>query len=326
MSKKIENIIDKYNKKKILFTAGPASLVYENVINLKPCFGRGDKEYLKTEKKVLKKIKKIAGGFDNIARFQGSGSLAIEIMISNFMFGNVLVVDTGYYSDRLYRIANDHKNLFRYIKNVKKINWRNLDKVNSKFDWVIACPTETSCGLKLDIRKLKKFSTKLRSKLMLDATGSIGLERHHELADVISFSSCKGLFGLTGAGFICFNKKFSNSIPSFYLNLNNHLEKKMTGPYQIIYSLEKVLDKYSDLRQSVIINKKKFVKKMRNYLSYPIEFQPNLCTHVSKKLSSKSKNVVLYTPRNNIGGSVVCHLGEAHLGKNAKGNILDLLY
>ena len=35
---------------------------------------------------------------------------------------------------------------------------------------------------------------------MLDATGSIGLERYHELADVISFSSCKGLFGLTGAG------------------------------------------------------------------------------------------------------------------------------
>ena len=34
---------------------------------------------------------------------------------------------------------------------------------------------------------------------MLDATASIGLEDEHELADLIAYSSCKGLFGLTGA-------------------------------------------------------------------------------------------------------------------------------
>ena len=44
------------------------------------------------------------------------------------------------------------------------------------------------------------------------------------------------------------------------------------------------------------------------------------------KLSKLRVKVVLYSPRNDIGGSVVCHIGEAHLGKNAKGNILDLLY
>jgi galactokinase len=37
--------------------------------------------------------------------------------------------------------------------------------------------------------------------LYVDATGSIGLEDNHQLADVMAFSSCKGLFGLTGAGF-----------------------------------------------------------------------------------------------------------------------------
>ena len=31
---------------------------------------------------------------------------------------------------------------------------------------------------------------------MLDATASFGLE-NHKLADVFSYSSCKGLFGLT---------------------------------------------------------------------------------------------------------------------------------
>ena len=30
-----------------------------------------------------------------------------------------------------------------------------------------------------------------------DATASIGLEENHDLADLLAFSSCKGLFGLT---------------------------------------------------------------------------------------------------------------------------------
>ena len=81
--------INKANKNKILFTAGPSSLLYENLSSIKPCFGRGDKEYLSVEKFVLNKILKISG-LDNIARLQGSGSLACEIMTLNFLFGKVL--------------------------------------------------------------------------------------------------------------------------------------------------------------------------------------------------------------------------------------------
>ena len=56
-------------------------------------------------------------------------------------------------------------------------------------------------GIKQSMLDLKKLSKKTKSKLAVDATASFGLEEHHELADVVSFSSCKGLFGLTGAGF-----------------------------------------------------------------------------------------------------------------------------
>ena len=49
------------NQKKIIFTAGPASLSIENLSQLKPCFGRGDKEYLKVENFVLKRLLKISG-------------------------------------------------------------------------------------------------------------------------------------------------------------------------------------------------------------------------------------------------------------------------
>ena len=56
----IKNLISNKNKNKILFTPGPASLSKGNLINLNPAFGRGDKSYTKTEKKVLTKIKKIS--------------------------------------------------------------------------------------------------------------------------------------------------------------------------------------------------------------------------------------------------------------------------
>ena len=158
---------------------------------------------------------------------------------------------------------------------------------------------------------------------MLDATASVGLEDNHDLADVIGFSSCKGLFGLTGASFICYNKSPTNNIESFYLNLKNHEDKKMTGPYHTICSLKEVLKNHKDLKKAVLINKKKFLRKFSNEIIYEKEFQPNLCTYVNKKIITKNKNVILYKSRSNTKGSIVSHIGEVHLGNKAKGLIID---
>ena len=45
------------NKKINIFTPGPAALLNENIINLEPCFGRGDKNYTKLAKRVEKNLK-----------------------------------------------------------------------------------------------------------------------------------------------------------------------------------------------------------------------------------------------------------------------------
>lgn len=325
MNKKIiNNIVKKKNNEKIIFTAGPSSLSSENIIGLAPCFGRGDKLYLDIENYVLNKLKAMSG-HKHIARFQGSGSLAIEMMITNFLYGKVLIIDTGYYSERLLKISKDSKKTFKNIKKIDYINYLNLENVTAKYDWVLGCYTETSVGLKLSINQINKICKKTKSKLMLDATASFGLENNHELADVISFSSCKGLFGLTGASFICFNKFPENNIQSFYLNLQNHLDKKMTGPYHSILSLYHVLKNHDSFRESVKINKNIFLKKMKEHLTVHESMQPLLCTYVDVKIKTKNKKVILYQPRNNLSGSVVCHIGEVHLGNKAKGDILKYL-
>lgn len=323
--KDLKKKVKELNESKILFTPGPSSLSYENISQLKPCFGRGDDEYIKLESKVLNKIKKISG-HNKISRLQGSASLAIEIMIYNFIYGKVLIVATGVYSDRLKDMAIFAKSKFKYIKKIEYVNYNNLNSLNKSFDWIIACPVETSTGFKIPIENLFKLKKKFKSKLALDATASIGLEKDHHLSEVTAFSSCKGLFGLTGAAFLTYDELPQNEISSFYLNLQNHVNKKMTGPYHIMYSLSHILDNYQDYFYSVKINKRRFLKSMKDYISYPLINQPMLCTYVTKEIQRKNDKVVLYQSRAKIRGSVVCHLGEVHLKRKAKGDIQKLIY
>lgn len=319
--KNLINLIKNKNKK-ILFTPGPSSLTQDHILGISPGFGRNDKEYLNTERKVLKKIKSLSKK-ENIAVFQGSGSMAIEIMISNFLHGKILVLESGHYSDRLLNISNYYKNSYKKIKSIKTINWKNYYQEKKKYDWILFCHVETSRGLKLPLKEISEFFKNQKSKIMLDATASIGLENDHQYADILSFSSCKGLFGFTGAGFVAYNNNIKiHKVASFNLNINNHIQRKMTGPYHIIYSLNKILKNYSDYVYSVKINKKKFLDRFKKFVAIERKYQPMICTFVNKKVISKNKNVVLYKPRANIGGSIVCHLGEIHLKKKSKGNIL----
>jgi 2-aminoethylphosphonate-pyruvate transaminase len=99
----------------------------------------------------------------------------------------------------------------------------------------------------------------------------------------------------------------------------------MTGPYHAIASLDNVLANHDDFREAVVENKKIFTKRMAGYLTRPEELEPLLCTHVRCKMTSGDKRASLYSPRTDFGGSVVCHLGEVHLGRAARGEIISLL-
>lgn len=320
----IQALTDSRNDAKLLFTAGPASLLPENLTGLRPCFGRGDDDYAQVEKAVLDALLDMSG-HSRIARMQGAASLALEIAALNFLHGRVLVVSTGYYAERLQWLAESCMRRDKHVSEVVVAHWKELPDIAGRFDWIWACSTETSCGLKLPIESLAKAASRLGARLMLDATASIGLEGGHELADVITYSSCKGLFGLTGASFIAFNDMPGHEVDSFYLNLATHLEKRMTGPYHALASLADVLPRHQEFRAAVVANKNRFLHDMRNHLSVAPENQPLLCTHVNCSISTTDARAILYAPRAGNGGSVVCHLGEAHLGLSARGAILDAL-
>ena len=305
------------NRSKYLFTPGPASLTAENLYNLGPAFGRGDNEYLRIETAVLGWLSELSGQ-PKVARVQGSATLAIEVALQNFVTGNVLLMESGYYSDRIAGMLSHRPDIRLKILNRSSI----LDH-NFKCDWVIACPTETSTAYLTPIIEIKELADKVGAQLFLDATGSIGLEIGHELGDVVCFSSCKGLFGLTGASFIAFKSTPTRYPSEFSLSLETYLEKKTTGPYHAIQSLYANICRHSDMQNSVKINKSRILKMVPEMLVHPIHNQPLLCTAVNAEITTTDSKVVLYQPRSDNPFSIACHIGEVHLGSRAKGNILN---
>ena len=127
---KIKDFVNLKNKK-IVFTPGPGSLLEENIIGLAPYFGRGDLDYLKIEESVLRNLKKISG-LKKIVPFQGSGSLAIEIALQNFVYGKILIVNTGYYSERLNFILKNLKYNFKKIKKIEIASWKEIKNIKKK--------------------------------------------------------------------------------------------------------------------------------------------------------------------------------------------------
>jgi aspartate aminotransferase-like enzyme len=314
-----DQYVEHVNAEKIMFTPGPGALHTDNLL-LSNCFGRNDPDYQSTFSEVMDSLLKMTGQSE-IATAQGSAMLAIEIAIRNFVKGRVLVISTGYYSERLRSLCERSP----FTSEVQTCNWNEIERIDSNFNWIVCCFTETSTALRLDIDELNRLKKRAHAKLFFDATGSIGLETGHELADVVAFSSCKGLFGLTGACFVAHKTPVENLVEEFYLNLENHKQRCVTGPYHTIQSLLITLRNHTDISYSVKANKKRFINRFSDHLTVAECYQPLLCTGLNRKVSSRNPKVILYTPRLNIAGSVVCHLGELHLGKHAQGAIIDLL-
>lgn len=308
-NKSLKTIINIKNEKKLMLTPGPAAILNEHLDMFGPVFGRGDSQYEFIFSRVTDWIKKLAK-VDNLVAFQGSASNALELGAKSFIKGKVLIVDTGVYSSRFSLFLKQNK-----IDKEFHCKYEDLEKFEINVDWIMATYVETSTAFKSDIKILRNLANKLGAKLYIDATASIGLEEGHEYADMIAFSSCKGLFGITGAAFIGYKDSLnSHKIESefFTMNLDNMEKHAITGPYHAICSLYGVIDKYEIFKDRVKKSKEDILNNFSIF--YSKKYQPLLCTRLQKKLRAvdKNDNIIFYKPRISIEGSIVCHLGEIY--------------
>ena len=295
--------ITQKNNRKLMLTPGPAVVLYENLQYLKPLFGRGDDEYTSMSESVTNWIKGLSGQ-DEVVSMQGSATLALELAAHSFVAGKVLLVSTGYYSDRLEKLLPNDCEL-------TICEYEELDSIKGNFDWVLCAYTETSVAFKVDLQSVKNKANECKAKLYVDATGSIGLEDNHQLADVMAFSSCKGLFGLTGAGFVAYKSDLNpKDLDTFYFNLNTHKNKMTTGPYHAIASLYGIIEKHNIFKQRVVNSKNTILEKYKDIVRE--SNQPLLCTYLEGEVAPNDDSIVLYSPRSELSGSVICHFGEIH--------------
>ena len=311
-NKALKTIIDKKNQKKLMLTPGPAAILYEHLTKFDPVFGRGDTQYESIFNKVTDWIKKFAK-VDNLVTFQGSATSALELAARTFISGKVLIVDTGVYSSRFSLFLNKNG-----IDMEHHCEYKDLQNFNDDVDWIMATYVETSIGFKSDIKMLRDLANKLGAKLYIDATASIGLEDGHEYADLIGFSSCKGLFGITGAAFIGYQdsiNSYKTKNKLFSMNLENMEKHSTTGPYHAICSLYGIMDNYEIFKDRVKKSKSEIIKTFSHF--YSEKYQPLLCTRLKKKIRAvnKNDNIIFYQPRISIEGSIVCHLGEIYKQK-----------
>jgi len=304
--KNVQRSISQINNQKLMLTPGPAAVLQENIQYIKPLFGRGDEEFTLMTNSVTKWIKELSGQ-DELVMAQGSATFALELAAHTFVTGKVLLISTGYYSDRLEKLLPKKCE-------IKICKYEDIQLQEEKFDWVLCAYTETSIAFKVDLQMIKNKADEFGAMLYVDATGSIGLEEGHELADLMAFSSCKGLLGLTGACFVAYK---SNLIPvpssHFYFNLDTQMNKMVTGPYHAIASLYGVMKNHETFRDRIIKSKKTVLKKWTSLVREGN--QPLLCTYIEGEVIPNDKNIVLYSPRSELSGSVVCHFGEIHSDK-----------
>ena len=328
------------NRRKVMLTPGPGAIPFENAFAVQPLFGRGDADFAEMEERVLYHLRRISG-LPCVARLQGSASLALEVAARSFVSNRVLVVNTGYYCERLIGYCQTLQQMGRvscvdiidaqeFLDNeLEQLRYR--ERYKAQYDWLISVYTETSTAMLNDVPKLAALKKQLGARLFLDATASIGLEEQHHLADVIAFSSCKGLGAMTGGAFICYQDDVQEQAEtSFYLNIRTHLEKRMTGPYHPMAALERLLPMQDQIRARVRRSKEAFAAKFSKQLILPPERQPLIATRIRGKLKpaneAQGPQIIFYAPRTAAPGeSVVCHLGELHRSAELPSQIPQLL-
>lgn len=327
-ARSLRSIVEKRNSAKCLLTPGPTNLHSESLLDLRPVFSRNDADYQEVTARVLEAIR-LRAGQDSIAAMQGSATTAIEVATSNFLTGDVVAVVSGYYSDRMAAMIR---------RKVKRLGLSQLTRINydeflnegkslPKCDWVVACYTETADAFKADLKALRHLSDGLNASLMIDATGSINLEEDHELADVNMFSSCKGLGGLTGAGFISYNRALlerrNHSEKEFILDLDTYIEKKTTSPAHTILSMDSISSRFAELGARVGESKAIFMERYKDKL-FRSDNQPNLCTKVQHADLNIPPDMVPYEPRSLTPGcQVVCHLFDQFPSNRAIGQAYE---
>jgi len=221
-----------------LFTAGPvnASKSIKKLIPF-PEIGHREPEFEDLYKSVKDKLYNV---FDikkedfDFAIFGGSGTAAIESMISSVVTKKILVISNGAFGERAYKISS----IYRLPRAYLRYNWgeypditqiEKLLKENPEIGCVYMVHMETSTGMLNPVKEVGTLCKKYNKTYLVDSVCAIGCEKldmNEFNIDFCAFSSNKGIGGPPVMSAVCCRKSKLTNLKkrNMYLDLSVYLK------------------------------------------------------------------------------------------------------
>lgn len=253
-------------KRNILLTPGPAtttesvkwSQVVPDICPREAEFG-AVMEHISTE---LTRLVADPGDYRTVL-FGGSGTAAVESMISSVPGGEAMViVNNGAYGRRMCEIAEVYGIDFLEFKNSfdDAIDLDELERYIRSSGRVIShlavVHHETTTGLLNKVKEIGELCQRHRIDMMVDAMSSfaaVPIEMKEMNISFLASSSNKNLQGMPGVSFVIAEKSKLESLKekkprSYYLNLyaqyqyfTEHAQMRFTPPVQTLYALRQAI-------------------------------------------------------------------------------------
>lgn len=222
-------------KRNILLTPGPTP-VPPDVLRIlaEPIFHHRTPKYRDIFKQVSEDLKKVFRTKENVYTFTGSGTLAMEASVVNFLSpgDQVLCLEAGKFGERWAEIAKAYNlNVVQikvsYGEAIPPEQVEQTLKQNSNIRAVYGTHCETSTGVLIDVKKISEVVSKTKAIFVVDAISGLAadvLEMDGWKIDVVVSGSQKGLMIPPGLSFVAVSQKAwqlnkTAKLPRFYLDL-----------------------------------------------------------------------------------------------------------
>ena len=240
--------------KYILFNPGPVNLhplVRKAAISNDLCHRQEEftNILIRVKKKILKIAKKT---IDYVSILHGSGTLAVESGIQNFIKGRVLVIVNGDYGNRIVKSLSNRDNFNLKILSYNFLEIPDVEEIGKElnayqYNWVCLVHHETTTGILNPINRICDVAQKTGTRVFVDAVSSFPVHNINNNVDVICTNSNKCLESVPGAAIVIWKKNITvRDDVCDYMKLNMYIDKKIpyTPNTNAIMALDQALDLY----------------------------------------------------------------------------------
>jgi 2-aminoethylphosphonate-pyruvate transaminase len=252
---------------RLLLTPGPLTTSAAVKQAMLHDWGSRDAEFIRINRAVSERLTELAGGGEayTTVPLQGSGTFAVEAMITNFVprRGKLLIMVNGAYGKRAERIA-EIAGLATVVLETPEDMPASATALAARLEadpaishvFVVHC--ETTSGILNPLADIAQVTRRYERALLVDAMsafGAIAIDVRRLAITALAASSNKCLEGVPGLGFVICRKDAlaatSGNARSLVLDLHDQaqaLEKtgqwRFTPPIHVIAALHRALEEH----------------------------------------------------------------------------------